>query len=412
MAPELESWLDLTIPFKGEFALTENITDKKGKLLLGKGEILNEKRRRIVLNWDIGHEVVKVRAAGFVSRTLGYGYVSARETFETKFGDDFDLDVQNNLRNEILGISKKEPKRLEAIVDKAVSDFSLALTSERYSASINLLRNAIEAAASSQLSANRIIEKLMHHTKNMLSAGYRAFPEPLVQYETAKQIDGIDTYPHLVNAGIWSGLLKAICDGISEKVHSFSILYDGDVTDAILGGFVHDVWKVVDKQTRDIANSEKAPLSAEERKTINRHPYDGHRFLRPHKKTLGGAIMDAVLLHHVNKTGKSYPYPNKFADDIGGTPAIVSVGEKIDAISAPRKYHKDRKISVYGLADILVKEHMDKEAFICDAKDFEKYSSRLIQISQQNRHFLPLFAALKVLGQYDALVHNKKQSYN
>ncbi|MDR0383617.1 MAG: HD-GYP domain-containing protein, partial [Spirochaetaceae bacterium] len=104
----------------------------------------------------------------------------------------------------------------------------------------------------------------------------------------------------------------------------------------------------------------KAELSADERKTLKRHPILGFELLKSLDFPM--AVNAAALEHHERLNGSGYPY-RLTGDSIGLYGKIIAVACSYEAITS-RRPHKDARGAHEGITDLLRNEgkHYDDTA--------------------------------------------------
>jgi len=133
---------------------------------------------------------------------------------------------------------------------------------------------------------------------------------------------GIADYPdeHAVDVALCAGRIADQL-GLGERVRRA----------VIEGALLHDVGKLfVDAAVL----AKRGPLTAEERKEVNRHPVEGDRILRD---AVEGSVVDVVVAHHERWDGGGYPY-GLSADRIPLAARIVAVADAYLAMREKRPY--------------------------------------------------------------------------
>lgn len=134
------------------------------------------------------------------------------------------------------------------------------------------------------------------------------------------------TFTHSVNVGFYAGLLA--------KDLGFA---DGDLTDVITGGLLHDLGKLdVDHQIL----AKTARLDESEYREVQRHPIVGFQKLAHRSNLTEGQLMMAYQ-HHERLDGTGYPV-GLVGDEIHPWAKICSVVDVFEALTSRRPYRNPK----------------------------------------------------------------------
>lgn len=142
------------------------------------------------------------------------------------------------------------------------------------------------------------------------------------------------TYGHVERVVYYAKLLADKLEMSEEEKQNF-----------IYGAYMHDIGKI--NISQDVL-LKKMPLTNEEWKLLQEHPYNGVEIIKP-VKTLN-KIIPIILFHHEKYDGSGYPH--KLAgEDIPYHARALSVVDSFDAMTSDRPYNK-RKTYLEGIDEL------------------------------------------------------------
>ncbi|KAB1072114.1 HD-GYP domain-containing protein [Methylobacterium planeticum] len=188
---------------------------------------------------------------------------------------------------------------------------------------LQMRAGALIALSQARHEAERVTRAMTRHVAEVVAESEAREREIIQRLMLAAEFRDDDAGDHLTRV---AGCAIAIAEGLG--------LSEREANDIALASTMHDIGKI---GIPDSILLKAGPLSAEERKEMQRHAERGHRMLQDSPSRLLQLASEIALTHHERWDGKGYP------QGLAGTAIplpgrIIAVADVFDALISERVY--------------------------------------------------------------------------